>query len=177
MRRRIYGLFDKRAHNYGHHCGKVADQIDQIQNVKRPIGFHQRGHPVDHRKGYLLVVDGQKAGAGRDQEYDDGKAKQAIGLPFFTRRIGDVQDDHEHGKRQKDRAKIGNPIGHQRGFQARRNRETGIADIHDQYRGKQHNKPRFLLRNQKEATYKQQERKDCRHTVDNGQIGAFLAGS
>ena len=49
-------------------------------------------------------------------------------------RVGDVHNDHQHGKRQKHRTEIGDTVCPKRHLQTGRHRQNGVSDIHHKNR-------------------------------------------
>lgn len=112
---------------------------------------------------------GEYSGAGGNQKHDDCQSEQRNGYPFFTPCIGHMQNDHQHGKGQKHRAKIGRTVSPQRCFQAGGKRQKCVADVDDQNRGKQQNEPLPFFAKHKAAPNQKQSGKHSGSAVNVGQ--------
>ena len=154
----IKGLFYAAADDDHHHSGKITHQINKIDGMQGSVDLYQGGHAVYHGKGYLFIINIQNAGTCGNEEHQNGHRTQEPVKPPRVPGVGNIENNHNHGKGQEHRTQVCQTVCHQRHFQSCGNGQQGVADVHHQNGGKQQNKPGTVLVDHLTADHKQYKR-------------------
>ena len=139
------------------HGQEIDRQVHVVEHMPWAVFFDQHGRAIRFCKGHVCVVDVQVSRACCDKEYSDADRDQKTGQPFPALDFQCLQDDHQHGQRQEDRACVRQAVCPKSGVQRIRYGKGKVSGVYHEDGRKQHEEPSLFLFYHDKICSKQQE--------------------